>query len=313
MARIQQSIEIRVPVHVAYNQLVQFEDYPQFMEEVRAVEQVDEGHLHWTTIMSNRPVEWDAQIVEQQADRCIAWHNVSGPTNSGRVDVEPLGDDASRVTLTLDAEPQQVPGSPSGDSAQEMEQRLRMDLARMKDFIEQRGSRQQAGGMAGMQQGADASPGAMQSRAQTGEDNATYAAGSEGMSGDEDFTSPVVSSGQTTQQGNTTRAAGRHEDSADMPGQPQTLETTQSDYSLSQADPDNDDGRYSIAEEVNFDEQSNAMRHVGQMPQDTSIGEAAGASDAVGKAMSQGDRGTNTDIEQEKLKQALKDKLPPPQ
>ncbi|HEY0844296.1 MAG TPA: SRPBCC family protein [Noviherbaspirillum sp.] len=166
MATIQQSIDINVPVHTAYNQLTQFEDYPRFMEEVEAVRQIDDTHLHWKTVMSNRPVEWDAEITEQEPDRCIAWRNVSGPTNTGKVEVEPAGPDSSRVTLTIQVEPEQVPGSSADNGEQQMAQRLRLDLARLKEFIESR-------------------------RART--PSAPYAAGSEGFSGDEDATAPMTS------------------------------------------------------------------------------------------------------------------------
>jgi hypothetical protein len=140
MATIQQSIEIKVPVHTAYNQLTQFEEYPHFMADVESLQQIDDTHLHWTTKMANRPVEWDAEITEREPDRCIAWHNISGPTNSGKVELQALDEDTSQVTFTLHSEPQQVPGSMSGYTEKEMAQRLRQDLARLKDFIEARGT-----------------------------------------------------------------------------------------------------------------------------------------------------------------------------
>jgi hypothetical protein len=238
MSTIQQSIEIRVPVHTAYNQLTQFEDYPQFMEEVKTVQRIDDTHLHWTTTMSNRPVEWDATIVEQQPDRCIAWHNTSGPTNAGRIEVHPAGPDASRVTFTLQAESQQVPGSAAGSSEEEMARRLKLDLARLKDFIEARGS--EAGAWRGE-------------------------AGRE--------TGPVAEPGVAPGMG-------------DVP----VSESTQSDYSLSRTSDGSDvDGRFSIAEEVNFDQQSDTARNVGHMPQDTSAEHAGGTSarEAMSQAMTQ--------------------------
>jgi hypothetical protein len=177
MATVQQSIDLRVPVHTVYNQLTQFEDYPQFMEEVQAVKQLDDTHLHWTTTMSNRPAEWDAEITEQEPDRCIAWHNTSGPTNSARVEVQPLGEDSSRVTFTFQSEPQQVPGATVGNSEEDIARRLQTDLARLKDFVERRGSETGA------------------STAQT----ASYAAGSEGWAGDEDPTAPMTSSTAETE------------------------------------------------------------------------------------------------------------------
>ncbi|HYD58762.1 MAG TPA: SRPBCC family protein [Noviherbaspirillum sp.] len=218
MATVQQSIDIRIPVHTAYNQLTQFEDYPQFMEEVEAVQQLDDTHLHWRTMMSNRAVEWDAEITEQEPDRCIAWHNTSGPTSSARVEVQPLGQDASRITFTLESEPQQVPGSSAGSSEQEISQRLKSDLARFKDFIERRGSEtgvwrgevqggQVTGGQAGntpvqagenvrQQEGIASAQGERGSPRNSSAPTSSYAAGSEGWSGDENPTSPVTSAGR---------------------------------------------------------------------------------------------------------------------
>jgi hypothetical protein len=190
MATIQQSIDIKVPVHAAYSQLTRFEDYPRFMEEVETVQQLDDTHLHWTTIMANRPVEWDAEITEQETDRCIAWHNTSGPTNIGKVELQPLDADASRVTFTLRTEPEQVPGSMAGNHEDEMAHQLELDLAHLKEFIEAGGAGARA------TQGDSGSPG--------------YAAGSEGWSGDEDPGAPVTSSTRAS----TGTAAEQRNDSA---------------------------------------------------------------------------------------------------
>lgn len=253
MATVQQSIEISVPVHTLYNQLAQFEDYPRFMEEVEQVRQLDDTHLHWTTIMSNRPVEWDAEITEQEPDRCIAWHNVSGPTNAGKVELQPVGADASRIVFTLESQPEQVPGSMAGYSEEEMARQLKLDLARLKDFIEARGQEPAQGS----------------ARAQT----PSYAAGSEGFTGDEEPTAPVASSAQAAAE-QRNDSAGSSVASASQPQQssssPQATETA--------APP--------------------AMRHVGQMPQDTSAEHHGGTptSDAMGNPMQrewQGDESRN--------------------
>lgn len=214
MPRIQESIDLKVPAHIAYQQLSRFEDYPRFMEEVDAVQRLDDGHLHWTTTMANRPVEWDAEITEQEPERCIAWRNTSGPTNSGRVEVQPAGADASRVTLTLESDAEQVPGSMEGYGEQDMAQRLRLDLARMKDFIEERGNgntgntgntnMQQSAQAQGKQQGERGSP--RNSPVAT----SSYAAGSEGFSGEEVPDAPMVSAAQpAATQGNDSAGSAR--------------------------------------------------------------------------------------------------------
>lgn len=310
MATIQQSIEIRVPVQTAYNQLTQFEEYPRFMEQVETVRQTDDAHMHWTSIMANRPVEWDAEITEQQPDRCIAWRNISGPTNSGKVEVQPAGPDTSRVTFTLESKPEQVPGSLSGDSEQEMAQRLRQDLARLKDFIEARGTatgawrgeihaaqvtlrdrdaRARTGGEdIGKTVGQTAQE--QQDAARSGQGGAAtsgYAAGSEGWDGTEDPTRPVVSSAS--------RVAAVRNDSAGSVA-PQEQRSTQSPSTLSEP-------AEGVAEEVSFDQQSDTARHVGQMPQDP----GASAAEALAKSLQQDEQ----QEKEAKLKPSIDRAVPP--
>lgn len=47
MPMIEKSIEVNVPVNVAYDQWTQFEDFPQFMQGVIEVTQINDTHLHW--------------------------------------------------------------------------------------------------------------------------------------------------------------------------------------------------------------------------------------------------------------------------
>lgn len=45
MSIIQKSTQVNVPVHTAYNQWTQFEEFPKFMEGVTHVRLVDSTHL----------------------------------------------------------------------------------------------------------------------------------------------------------------------------------------------------------------------------------------------------------------------------
>lgn len=265
MKRIQHSIEIVAPVHIAYAQLTQFEDYPRFMEDVSSVERIDDAHLHWTTTMSNREVEWDATITERVPNRCIAWHNTSGPTMIGKVELEPAGANVSRVTLTLESEPDQVPGSPAGNSEEEMTQRLQQDMSRLKQLVETRHQDHPEVKQAGSSASVNTTSG--------------YAAGSEGWDGTEDSFEPVVSSMHNSEKQPNTKSllpnSVPQQTSASEPAMQaqETGRTTQSDYSLSQAaDEESEDQRFSVAEEVSFDQQSDAVRHIGQAPQDMHAG-----------------------------------------
>lgn len=134
MARIQQSVEIGVPARVAYNQLTQFEDYPRFMDEVESAEQVDDTHVRWTTKIGQHARDWRSEIVEQKPDQCIAWRNVEGPVSTGRVEVQALGADSSRVTFTVESE-----ATSAGEAAEAMARQVGDNLQRLKQMIESGG------------------------------------------------------------------------------------------------------------------------------------------------------------------------------
>lgn len=138
MATIQQSIEINVPVHAAYSKLTRFEEYPRFMQDIEAVKQLDDTHLHWSAKMSDRNMEWDSEITEQRLDRCIAWRNLDNPQSAGKVELQEMGQDKASVTLTMECEPEHMLASRDGNAENAMIRRVREDLARFKKLVETR-------------------------------------------------------------------------------------------------------------------------------------------------------------------------------
>jgi len=140
MARIQQTVEVNTPVHVAYNQLTQFAEYPSFMEDVEEVRQIDDTHLHWRARLGGKETEWDSEITEQIPDQVIAWRNISGQKNEGRVVCRPVADNTTHVTLTMDVDlPQQGGAGGKREAEGALTRRTEQDLARFKQFIESRG------------------------------------------------------------------------------------------------------------------------------------------------------------------------------
>lgn len=139
MSSTEQSIEINVPVRTAYNQWTQFEEFPQFMEGVREVRQLDDKRTHWRAMIGGKEKEWDADIVEQEPDRRVAWRSTSGTPNGGTVTFEPLDAGRTRVTLRLEYEPEGALES-IGDALGLVGGRVHGDLTRFKQFIEARGT-----------------------------------------------------------------------------------------------------------------------------------------------------------------------------
>ena len=139
MSSIEQSVEVEVPVSTAYNQWTQFEEFPRFMEGVEEVKQLDDTSLRWVARIAGQQREWDAKITEQTPDQRIAWTNIDGPVNSGVVTFHRIDDAKSKVMLQMEYEPEGAIET-AGDALGIVKSRVKGDLVRFKEFIENRGS-----------------------------------------------------------------------------------------------------------------------------------------------------------------------------
>jgi uncharacterized membrane protein len=136
MTHVEKTIEVDVPVRMAYNQWTQFEQFPRFMKGIESVRQLDASHLAWKAKIGGKPIEWTAEITEQVPDRLIAWHSVTGARNQGRLTFEPRGAKTA-VHLALDYEPEGF-AQGTGDALGLVSHRIRQDLQGFKDFVEKR-------------------------------------------------------------------------------------------------------------------------------------------------------------------------------
>jgi uncharacterized membrane protein len=138
VSTIEQSIDVNVPVRTAYDQWTQFEEFPRFMEGVREVRQLDDKRLAWCADIGGKEKRWEAEITEQIPDARVAWRSRTGANNAGVVTFHRLDDRTTRVMLQLDYDPEGVVEN-VGDAIGVVGSRVRGDLQRFKDFIEQRG------------------------------------------------------------------------------------------------------------------------------------------------------------------------------
>jgi uncharacterized membrane protein len=138
MSDHEKSVVVDRPVNVVYNQWTQFEDFPHFMDGVESVTQLDDKRLHWVAEVAGTRREWDAEIIDQEPDRIIAWRSLDGTPNAGTVTFQPEGTDRTRVTLDLDVEPEGLVEK-VGDKLGFVSKQAEGDLKRFKEFIESRG------------------------------------------------------------------------------------------------------------------------------------------------------------------------------
>ena len=138
MSVVEKSIEVELPVSTVYNQWTQFEEFPQFMEGVERVTQLDDTRLHWVAEIAGAKREWDAEIVDQEPDQRIAWRSIDGAGNGGIVTFQPTGAAATRVNLQMEFEPEGL-AETIGDKLGFVSKQAEGDLKRFKSFMEERG------------------------------------------------------------------------------------------------------------------------------------------------------------------------------
>ena len=138
MAKAEHSVDVHAPVREVYNQWTQFELFPQFMEGVEQVTQLDAKRLHWKARIGGKTQEWDADITEQLPDQRIAWHSVAGDMNAGVVTFHRISEDTTRIMLQLEYEPQGVVEN-AGAALGIVDHRVKGDLERFKELIERQG------------------------------------------------------------------------------------------------------------------------------------------------------------------------------
>src|SRR5438046_9116257 len=90
MAHVEKSIEVQRPVDQVYAQWTQFEEFPEFMENVDEVRQLDDKHLEWKEKVAGIDRRWEAEIVEQKSNKVIARRSVSGDKHDGTGECEPI-------------------------------------------------------------------------------------------------------------------------------------------------------------------------------------------------------------------------------
>jgi uncharacterized membrane protein len=138
VSTVTESVDVDVPVRTAYNQWTQFEEFPQFMDGVREIRQLDATHTHWKTAIGGVEREFDAEITEQRPDERVAWKATTGEQQAGVVTFHRLDDTHTRVTVQMDYDPQGLVEK-AGDTLGVIDRRVKGDLRRFKEFIENRG------------------------------------------------------------------------------------------------------------------------------------------------------------------------------
>jgi uncharacterized membrane protein len=136
---VQESVDVDVPIRVAYDQWTQFESFPQFMGGVERITQIDDTRTHWITNIDGVKREFDAEITEQHPEERVAWASTGGDAeHAGVVTFHRLDDNRTRVMIQIDWEPTGVVEK-VGAALGFDDRQVKADAKRFKEFIESRG------------------------------------------------------------------------------------------------------------------------------------------------------------------------------
>src|SRR3954471_11748718 len=102
-----ESIDVGVPLTVAYNQWTEFGAFPSFMKKVENVEAQEDNKLTFKAQIFLSHRQWEATIIEQIPDERIVWKSKGQKGHvDGAVTFHELGPELTRVLVVLEYSPQ---------------------------------------------------------------------------------------------------------------------------------------------------------------------------------------------------------------
>lgn len=139
---VTKSITVNRPPHEVYQFWHKFSNLPRFMTQLESVEVTGDRRSHWRVkAPAGMTVEWDAEIVDDQPDRLIAWRSIEGSdvNHAGMVHFNPApGGRGTEVRIEVDYD---MPGGKLGQLAaklfgEEPAQQVHDDLRAFKQVME---------------------------------------------------------------------------------------------------------------------------------------------------------------------------------
>jgi uncharacterized membrane protein len=140
---VDESITINQPVEMLYRFWRNLENLPRVMGHLESVERLTDTLSRWRAKgPANTVLEWNAEIINEIANKLIGWHSIEGSdvVSAGSVHFDDVGTGRTRVRVRLQYSP---PGGKVGAALVKLVGRdaateIREDLRQFKRTVEER-------------------------------------------------------------------------------------------------------------------------------------------------------------------------------
>jgi uncharacterized membrane protein len=122
---LEDSIEVPASINDVYRRWSDFPHFPQFMTNVEEITPQGGNRYHWVARIFGVKQEWDAEAIENDPMRRIAWRSVTGAYNAGAVTFTDLGDSRTQVRVRFEYAP---PGGKTGRALDQLTQTTRREV-----------------------------------------------------------------------------------------------------------------------------------------------------------------------------------------
>ncbi len=135
VTNIVESIDVGVPVRMAYNQWTQFRDFPSFMKKVETVEQAADEKLNWKAQIFWSHRTWESTILQQMPDEKIVWRSKGAKGHvDGAVTFHEVTPDLTRILLVLEYNPKGL-FEHTGNMWRAQGRRARLELKHFRRYV----------------------------------------------------------------------------------------------------------------------------------------------------------------------------------
>jgi len=104
-----ESIDVGVPIKVAYNQWTSYDQFPSFMKKVEHVDEMkdEDTKISWKAQVFWSHRSWEATVLQQAPDEKIVWRSTGKKGHvDGAVTFHELGPNLTRILVVLEYYPQ---------------------------------------------------------------------------------------------------------------------------------------------------------------------------------------------------------------